>query len=162
MKKITLLMALLIVSLSLTFGQTVTDSISMKKVFGGYQFYKAEKRLNMNQLVNAMKSNSQAYSQIKAAQSTYTLSSIMGLTGGFMVGLPLGTALGGGEPNWTVAGIGAGLLLVVYVPITQKFNKQAKQAIDTYNGGLQARSFWNESELGFSMTGNGVGLSLRF
>lgn len=161
MKRIAIIMTLLTVSFTFTFGQTVTDSISMKKVFGGYLFYQGEKRLNMNQLVKAVKPNEQAYKQIKSAQSTNTFASIIGFAGGFMVGWPIGTSIGGGEPNWTMAGIGAGLM-VVSIPISQKFNKQAKQAVDIYNGGLLTSSFWNKSELRFSMTGNGVGLTLRF
>jgi|SRR3989339_464448 len=161
MKRIAIIMTLLTVSLTFTFGQTVTDSISVKNVFGGYQFYQGEKRLNMHQLVNAMKPNEQAYNQIKTAKSTYALASIVGFAGGFMVGWTIGTAIGGGEPNWSMAGIGAGLI-VVSIPISQKFNKQAKQAVDTYNSGLQTSSFWDKSELRFSMTGNGVGLTLRF
>jgi hypothetical protein len=108
----------------------------MKKGFGGYQFYKVEKRLNMNQLVYAMKSNEQAFSQIKKAQSNYTLASIVGFIGGFMVGWPIGTAIGGGQPNWTMAGIGAGLF-IVSIPINQKSNNQAKHAVGIYNSGLQ-------------------------
>ena len=161
MKRIAIILSLLTGCLSFAYGQTVTDSISMKKVFGGYQFYQAEKRLNVNQLVDAVKANEQAYSQIQSAKSTYTFASIIGFAGGFMVGWPIGTALGGGEPNWTMAGIGAGLI-VVSIPISQKFNKQARQAVDTYNGGLQTSSFWNERELRFCMTGNGVGLTFRF
>lgn len=161
MKRIAIIVTFLTVSLTFTYGQTVSDSISMKKAFGGYQFYQGEKRLNMNQLVNAMKPNEQAYNHIKSAQSTYTFASIIGFAGGFMVGWPIGTAIGGGKPDWTMAGIGAGLI-VVSIPISQKFNKQAKQAVDTYNGGLQTNSFWNKNELRFFMTGNGVGLTLRF
>ncbi len=161
MKRIAIIMTLLMVGLTFTFGQTVTDSISMKKAFGGYKFYQGEKRLNMNQLVNAIKPNEQAYNQIKTAQSSYALASIIGFAGGFMVGWPIGTAIGGGEPNWIMAGIGAGLI-VVSIPISQKFNRQAKQAVDTYNGGLQTSSFWDKRELRFSMTGNGIGFTLRF
>jgi len=115
----------------------------------------------MNQLVNTMKPNDQAYQQIKSAQSSYTLATIIGGVGGFMVGWPIGTALGGGEPNWTMAGIGAGLI-VVSIPITQSFNKKAKQAVETYNGGLRTSSFWDKNELKLSMTGNGIGLTLNF
>lgn len=160
MRKISIL-TLLAVSVSFTFGQTASDSISMKKVFGGYQFYLGEQRLNVNQLVNTIKPNNQAYQQIKSAQSTYTLATIIGSVGGFMVGWPIGTALGGGEPNWTMAGIGAGLI-VVSIPITQSFNRKAKQAVETYNGGLQTSSFWEKNELKFSLTGNGIGLILNF
>jgi len=161
MRKIAIILTLLAVSMSFTFGQTASDSISMKKVFGGYQFYQGEKRLNMNQLVSMMKPNNQAYQQIKSAQSIYTLSTIIGGVGGFMVGWPIGTALGGGEPNWTMAGIGAGLI-VVSIPISQSFNKKAKQAVETYNSGLQTNSFWDKNELKLSLTGNGLGLTLNF
>ena len=161
MKRIAVTMTLLAISLSFTFGQTIADSISMKKMFGGYQFYQGEKRMNMNQLVNTMQPNEQAYKQIKSAQSTYALATVIGMAGGFMVGWPLGTAMGGGEPNWTMAGIGAGLI-IVSIPVSQKFNKQAKQAVKTYNGGLHTTSFLNKSELRLAMTGNGVGIELRF
>ena len=161
MKKISLILTLLTICLSFTFGQTSSDSITMKKVFGGYQFYHADKRLNMSKLVKIMQPNEQAYKEIKAAQSTYTIAAIIGGAGGFMVGWPIGTALGGGEANWTMAGIGAGLI-VVSIPISQKFNKQAKRSVDTFNGGLKTSSFWDKNELRFSMTENGVGLTLRF
>ena len=154
-------MSLLTACFTLTFGQTASDSISMKKVFGGYQFYQGEKKLTVNQLVTAMKPNEQAYNQIKSAQSTYTMAMIFSYAGGFMVGWPIGTAIGGGEPNWAIAGIGAGLI-VIAIPISQSFNKKSKQAVETYNGGLHASSFWDKNELRFSMTGNSLGLSLRF
>jgi len=48
----------------------------------------------MIQLVNTMKINEQAYMQIKSAQSTYTMAMILSYAGGFMVGWPLGTAIG--------------------------------------------------------------------
>ena len=161
MKRITILIFLLAIVCSFTYGQASTDSISMRKVFGGYLFYQGDNRLNMNQLVNTMKPNEQAYRQIKSAQSTNTLATIIGSVGGFMVGWPIGTAIGGGEPNWTLAGIGAGLI-VVSIPITQSFNKRAKQAVDTFNGGLQTSSIRERCELKFSMTGNGIGLTLNF
>jgi hypothetical protein len=161
MRKMVLILCLLTTSISFTLAQHVNDAIVMKRVFGGYQFYQGTNRLNMNQLVNAMKPNEQAYLQIKSAKSTYTLAAIVGATGGFLVGWPLGTALGGGEPNWVMAGIGVGLI-GVSIPITQNFNKKAKQAVDTFNSGLQANSFWDDTEIKLAMTGNGIGLVFRF
>jgi hypothetical protein len=161
MKIIAIIFSLLTVTFAYTFGQTSTDSISMKKVFGGYQFYQGEKRLNMNELVKVMKPNEQAYKKIKSAQSTNTFSSFFGLVGGFMVGWPLGTAIGGGEPNWKMAGIGAGII-VISIPISQRFNKKVKQAVDIYNVELKTSSFWDKSELKFSMNRNGLELTLRF
>ncbi len=108
-----------------------------------------------------MKLDEQAYKQIKSAQSTFTMAMILSYAGGFMVGWPIGTAIAGGEPNWALAGIGAGLI-VVTIPLIQKFNIQAKQAVDTYNAGLQTSSFWEKSESKFSISGNGIGLTVKF
>ena len=47
-----------------------TDSILVKKVFGGYQFYQEGKKLTMKQLVNTLKPNEKACQMIKSAQST--------------------------------------------------------------------------------------------
>jgi hypothetical protein len=161
MKRIVIIMALLIVSLTFTFGQTVSDSISMKKVFGGYQFYQGGKMLNMNKLVTAMKPNEEAYKQIKSAQSNYTVAMVCSYAGGFMIGWPVGTALGGGEPNWLLAGVGAGLI-VATIPILKGYNNKARLAVDTYNGGLLSSSNWDKRELNLSMTASGIGFSLRF
>ena len=161
MKRITTIISLLTIAFSLTFGQASTDSISMKKVFGGYQFYQGDKILNMSQLVKTIEPNEQAYKQIKSARSTYTMAMILSYAGGFMIGWPIGTALGGGEPNWTMAGIGAGLVAVT-IPISQNFNKKAKLAVDTYNDKLQTSSSRDNSELNLSFTGNGIGLTLKF
>lgn len=161
MKRITLLFTLLTIGLALTFGQAPSDTIIAKKVFGGYQFSQGEKTLTMNQLVSTMETNEQAYKQIKAAKSSYSMAMVFSYAGGFMVGWPIGTAIGGGEPNWALAGIGAGLIMIT-IPINQSFNKKAKLAIDTYNEGLQTSSFWDKSELKLSVTGNGMGLTLNF
>lgn len=77
------------------------------------------------------------------------------------VGWSIGTVIGGGEPNWTMAGIGAGLI-VVAILISQSFNKKVKHAVETYKGGLQTSSFWDKNELKLILTGNGIGLTLIF
>jgi hypothetical protein len=161
MKKIAITMALLIAGMTSTFAQVDSDSISMKKVFGGYQFYQGEQRLNMRQLVNTMKPDPLAYDQIRSAKSSYNLAMVFSYAGGFMIGWPLGTAIAGGDPEWVLAGIGAGLIAIT-IPISRSFNKKAQKAVDTFNEGLAAMSFWKRSELSVSTTGNGVGLVLRF
>ncbi|MEE4198774.1 MAG: hypothetical protein V2I54_14135 [Bacteroidales bacterium] len=161
MQKPTVLLTLLLVSLTFAFGQTATDPITMKKVFGGYQYYQGEKLLTMNQLIKTVKPNEKAYKQIKSAQSTYTAGMIFSYAGGFMIGWPLGTALAGGEPNWTIAGIGAGLL-VLTIPITKSYHKKTTKAVDIYNSGLTKSSFRENKTLRLSMTGYGIGLTLHF
>jgi hypothetical protein len=160
MKKINIILIILISSFNFAMGQT-NDSITMKKVVGGYHFFLGEERLTVNQLVKAMKTNNEAYSLVKSAQSNNTIASVIGGVGGFMVGWTLGTALGGGEPNWAVAGVGAGLI-VVSIPISHSFNKKVKKAVETYNRGFQTSSFWDDNKLNLSLKGNGIGLRLSF
>ncbi len=161
MKKIFLIVTVLTLCMTFSYGQTASDSILMKKVFGGYQFIQGEQKLTIKKLGEALQSNQLAYEQFKSAKSNYTLATVIGTAGGFMVGWPLGTAIAGGEPNWTLAGIGAGLI-VVSIPISSGFNKKAKQAVDLYNVGLYGTSFWERTESRFTVTSNGIGLTLNF
>ncbi len=161
MKKIAIILTVLAVSMPFTFGQTASDSISIKKVFGGCRFYQGEQRLIINQVVNLMTQSKQAYKQITSAQSYRAIAAVLGCTGGFMVFAYLKPAMYGEEPHWAMAGVGAGLL-VVAIPISQRYYKKAKQAVETYNGGLQTSSFWDKNELKLTLTGNGIGLTLNF
>jgi hypothetical protein len=160
-RRIYLVVVLLLSSFLLCLGQNPQDSITMKKVFGGYQFFQGEKILNMSKLVNAMKPNEQAYKEIKSARTTYVFANIVGGIGGALVGWPVGAAVGGGEPNWTLAAIGAGVI-IVSIPISIKFNKQAKIAVNTFNSDYRSTTFRDKSELRFSLSGSGIGLALSF
>ena len=161
MKKISIISILVVLCSILTFAQNPADSIVLEKVGGGYKITQGGKRLNMNTLVATMQTNQQAHSEIMAAKSTYSLGMVVGLVGGGLVGYPLGTAAGGGEPNWAVAGVGA-VLLVALIPVTIKMNKQVKKAVDTFNNGLNTSSNWDKRELQFGTTKNGIGLTLKF
>lgn len=144
-------------------AQQGADTIAIEKKFGGYRFSKDGKSLTLNQLSNALESNPEAYQEIQAAKSSYTAAIVISYAGGFLVGWPIGTALGGGEPNWTLAGIGAGLI-AVSIPISQGFNKRAKQAVDTFNGGQLPTDSMEKKpgKLNVSLNGNGAGLIFRF
>ena len=136
--------------------------IEMKKVFGGYKYTQNGNLMSMRDLVNTMESNKQAFDLIKKAQSNNTLASIIGFAGGGLIGWPIGTAVGGGDPNWTLAGIGAGLV-AVGIPISSSANKKAKQAVELYNSSLGSTSFYEtKPELKVIANGNGIGLSMNF
>ena len=161
MKKIGALLFFVLIGAATSFAQTDTDSIYLKKVFGSYQFYFHNQKLSLSQIKNVMSSNELAYEQIKAAQSTNAIGMVFAYAGGFLVGWPLGTALGGGEPNWAAAGAGVALIAVT-IGVNKSYNIKAKRAVDTYNNGLGATSFWDRSELRVGLTANGGGLIFRF
>lgn len=140
-------------------AQTPSDSIFIQKNFFGYKFYQKDTRLNFNQLPYIMEGDQEAYRLIKKASSTNTISAIISGTGGFLVGWQLVTALVGGDPNWTLAGVGAGLI-VISIPISAKSYRQSLQAVNTYNSELAANSY--KPKLFLGTTNHGIGLQLNF
>jgi hypothetical protein len=160
MKTVILLSTLLLVIHSQSFAQAKDKSMTMKNGFFGWQFYQNDQKLKMPEVVKMMESNPQASTYIKSARTNNTWSSVIGTIGGFMVGYPLGQAAGGGTANWTLAGIGGGLI-VAAIPFSIKANKQAKNAVAAYNEGLKSTSL-RKTEFEFGFTDNGVGLTVHF
>lgn len=156
MRKIILTLIIVVVSTA-----SYSQKINMEKTFGGYKFTQNGKNLGLSELVNTMKNDEQSYSLAKSAKSNYVLSQIIGGAGGFMVGWPLGTAIAGGEPNWTIAGIGAGLI-IVSIPITSSANKKMKKAVNRYNSSITSTSYTFRPSYCIVSNGKGIGLSITF
>lgn len=158
MKQTTLILLLVLTTCTLCKAQ----EIEMEKAFGGWKYSQEGRQLSMNELVNTMKSNQEAYDLIKKAKSNTTLASVFGGLGGALVGWPLGTALGGGDPNWVLAGVGAGLI-VIGIPISVGANKKAKEAVGLYNASLNETSFYrHKPEFKINVKGTGLGVSMVF
>ena len=98
------------------------------------RFYIDDQKSTLRDFVNVMESNPEAYELALKAKSGYGAGSAISFIGGFLIGWPLGTALGGGDPNWGLAAAGAGVL-VVAIPIMSSANKKLTQAMDIYNNG---------------------------
>ena len=138
------------------------QKIEMEKVFGGYKYTQNGNQMTMKDLVKTMESNQEAFDLIKKAQSNNTLASIIGFAGGGLIGWPIGTAIGGGDANWTLAGIGAGLV-AIGIPISSSANKKAKQAVKLYNTSLNSTSSYEfKPEFKVIINGNEIGLSMNF
>lgn len=161
MKKIIVLLLLSITFCTMTYGQISSDLIIVKKQFGSFVFYKDSDKLTLSQLSKIIKTNEEASKIAKQANTTQVFAVLTGVAGGAMLGYPIGAAMAGKKPNYIIAGVGAGLI-VVSVPLSFKANRQYKKATDEYNKGLDAASFWDKTELKLSMTENGFGLTLKF
>jgi hypothetical protein len=160
MKTVIILSALLLVLHSQSIAQKTDNSITMKSGFFGWQFYQNDQKLKLPEVAMMMESNPQASTYIKSARTNNTWASIISTIGGFMVGYPIGQSAGGGNANWTMAGIGGGLI-VAAIPISIKANKEAKNAIAAYNQGLKSTSL-RKTEFDFGFTDNGIGLTVHF
>jgi len=159
MKRIILIWIFLITAFG-SFGQSKPDSIEIKKTFLGTVFRQNDKNLTPKQLLDITQSNSEAFKEMKIAKSNYDVGYVFGLAGGFLVGWPIGTAIAGGEPNWTLAGIGAGLI-VISIPFSTAYNKHAKNAVNFYNNAWKLTGS-NNVDFKIGLTYNGIGVRVTF
>jgi hypothetical protein len=116
--------------------------------------------LTTRDLMEITKPNAAAYKEMRIARSHKNFASLMQFSGGFLVGIPLGSALSGGEPNWPIAAIGAGVI-IVSIPFSVAYTKRATKAVRIYNEGLKSTG-QNSLDFNIGFTQNGLGLQLRF
>jgi hypothetical protein len=159
-KKLLLSILGLILCLSI-FAQNQTDSIKIFKVFGGYRFESKGNVLTYGNMLDMMKDNPEAYQFMSKAKSTAGFANVLGFAGSFMIGWPIGTALGGGKPNWILAGVGCGLLIIA-IPISSSANNNALIAIKKYNSSINGLSYQNQYDLKLGLCPNGLSLKLMF
>lgn len=155
MRRLTMLFAILCAA---TFAHA--QKIESKKMFGGYKYTQNGKTLTMGNLVSTMKTNPEAYRLIKKANTNQIVATIIGAAGGGLTGWPLGAAVGGGDPNWALAGIGAGLV-AVSIPFATTSNKKAREAVEVYNSSLSS-SYKFSPEFKISSNRDGIGFAIVF
>ena len=103
------------------------------------RFFINNERSNLNDFVDAMQSNEEAYKLALKGKSGYSTGNVLGFIGGFMIGWPIGAAIGGGDPNWAIAGGGAAVL-VIAIPVMSSASKKLKEAVDIYEGTSNAQA----------------------
>lgn len=158
MKRMVLILLVILTAILSCNGQ----KIEMEEYITGYKFYQNDKYLTTNDLVSIMESNSEAYQLIKSAQSNKIFSQLLGGVGGFLIGWPVGSAIAGDEPNWTMAIVGAGLVFISF-PFSAKSNRKTKNAVDIYNAEfLSSLRYEFKPQFRLAIIGNGIGLSMRF
>lgn len=150
-----------IVILLVTAVQVNAQKIEMNKVRGGFTFTQDGKNLSLDEVQEIMKSNQEAYDMMQSAKSNKTWGMVLGTAGGALVGFPIGTAIGGGDPEWALAGAGA-VLIVAAIPIVKGYNKKTTKAVELYNAGLSSTSYRFEPTFNLNLKGNGIGISMSF
>lgn len=154
-----ILITVFLMSLTQLFAQTQPDSIEVKKGFWGVTFKQDGKILTTRQLLDLTQSNTEAFKEMNIAKNNFTAGSVFGFAGGFMVGYPLGASVGGGKPNWVMAGIGA-CLICVSIPFSTAYSKHARNAVRIYNSGKPLSM--NKIDLKLNLTYNGIGVKINF
>lgn len=144
--------------IALCFSQiSLAQEITAYKTFGGVRFQIDTVTLGLNQVLEIVKENPQAYTELKRAKSNYNTAGVLGFAGGILIIVPIGTAIAGGSPEWGLAAGGAALILAS-LPFTTAFRGHTMQALDLYNGKFKTSRI--KPELRFY--GTGARLTVRF
>ncbi|MBK6755307.1 MAG: hypothetical protein IPG69_17405 [Flavobacteriales bacterium] len=137
-------------------GQSVADTI----VIDGNKFLMHGTVLKPRQLLDVMSNDAAAYDHMRLAKRSNDYATAFGCVGGFLVGWPLGAAVAGGDPQWIMAGIGAGLI-VVGITLNSSYKRHAATAVGTYNARLRD-ILHGESRLIIGPSSSGLGFALQF
>jgi len=140
-------------------GQTLADTIQIKRGYG-VSFYQKNRKLSPKALLGITYSNLEAYKEMQIAKRNSDASGVISFIGGFLIGWPIGTALSGGEPEWKLAGIGAALIAIT-IPMTTAYRKHTIKAVHIYNDGLKEIGY-NQTELKLNLVSNGIGIKMTF
>jgi len=137
------------------------DTIQILKVSNRYKYMYHGEELSMEKFGVIIQDNARAMEEFKKGKGTAGFVSVLGYAGGFLIGYPVGTAIGGGKPVWAMAAVGCGLI-VIAIPIAGSINHNVLKAAQAYNQGTPTSCVDSRYDIRFGMTQSGLGLSIRF
>jgi hypothetical protein len=143
------------------FTQLSAQNESDIRLGKGGKLYQGSTVLKPKDVLRIMESVPEAQAAFKKAKSNYDAASVLGFMGGALIGWPLGTALGGGDPQWGLAAGGVAFILAA-LPLNSGFKKNANIAIDLYNKEGATTAQHLQPKLYFGIQATGVGMSLKF
>lgn len=134
------------------------QEITIFKTFGGLRFERDSLILSPKQVQYILEVNPAALAEFKKARKNSGVASVLGFAGGLLIGIPVGTVLVGGDPEWGLAA-GGTALIIASIPFNRAFKRHAQNAIDIYNQQKTSRLL-ERTELFWA--GTGLGLRLHF
>lgn len=161
--KSTLIIIFILFYSSTIFAQS---EMSIKPDFwSGKAIYQNGKKLSINKAMEIAKNNSEVIKNLKSAKTNRTIGGIIAYPGAIAFGYTLGLSLNQHEnapdPNWTVGGIGAGMMIGGMI-LQGNSNKKLKEAVRLYNSTLNSSSNTLKPELNIIYSENGLGISVSF
>lgn len=135
---------------------TQAQDILMYKTFGGVRFERDSMVISPRQVQSILQEDAPAYEKFRKARANSSVSALLGFAGGVLIGIPVGTAIIGGDPEWGFALGGAGLI-GLSIPFNRVFQRNAQDALDIYNQKKSSRRnfspelYWSGSQLGLRL-----------
>ena len=137
------------------------DRILIIPSAGGVRFEQNGIPQSTKSLLSIMESNPEAHEYMTKAHANNSLGNVLSYAGGAFIGYPIGTYLGGGEPNWVLAGVGAGILLIAF-PVMSSAKENAIKAVEIYNSGLLSYRGKYPVNYKIGFTSSGFGFQMTF
>lgn len=145
-------------------AQQRVDTIAIRQRLG-VAFEMNGRTKTPRQLLSHTKPYEEAYAEMLKAKTNHDMATTLWVAGGILIAWPIGTELdwpigtsiGGEDPNWALAGIGAGVWLMT-IPFSSAYGKHAKRAVRIYNSEQKANS---KDDIGMDLGWSAQGLTLR-
>lgn len=148
---------------SSNYAQDSTKStITIKKSAFGRKYIHQDKKLKLKELKTLLTQEPATEQELSTAQKYYRPAMIFSTVGGFCIGWPIGSALGGTEdPAWELAIAGGGITIVALI-LGGKADKHFENAVHIYN--KQIENHTKKSNISFKLycSLKRIGLSLSF
>lgn len=132
------------------------QDIVMYKTFGGVRFERDSVVISPRQIQSILWEDALASEKFRKARTNSAVSAVLGFAGGVLIGIPVGTAIIGGDPEWGLA-LGGAALIGVSIPFNRVFQRNAQEALDIYNQKKSSRRnfspelFWSGSQVGLRL-----------
>lgn len=157
MKK-NLLLFLFVTAVSTLSAQTTNNTISIVKRSNGQVAYmKGGIPLMSMQLKDVMYDYPEARNYMQKAKANQIIGIVFAATGGYLIGYPIGTAIGGGDADWSIAAIGAGVVAIAFA-FDRGSKLNIRDAVEAYNKAVKEKN----ARLSFGFTPSGIGLQIQF
>ena len=143
-------------------NDTKLDSLKIRKSTFGYRYYSNNTEIYQYQFRDIIKNDEDAFKLFRKGDNLNILSTAFGLGGGFGIGWLIGGMLAGGEPNWIMGGVGAGLLLFT-TPLSRSAQNNLNKSVKVYNRNLSNQSgLLQKSDLSLTFNRQEIGFKLTF
>ena len=164
MKNFVFVFILILSATQLAHAQYNKDKIEVQQGFGGNKYSVDGKGISMKQMKTLMQYDEIAYAQFKSGRAYSTAATVLGATGGVLIGINVGIALANGSNGgvlWGMAIVGGALVLIT-IPISITGTKRINNAIEIYNANLTLQSYQKpKPEFRIGFTGSGIGLIIK-
>ena len=135
------------------------DKIEIVKKPLGTVFQLNGKNLSVKEITEITSSNAISQEEMRIAKKNHNVMSFFSMVGGALIGFPIGTMIGGGEPKWELAAVGAGFV-IIGIPFQIGYSKHTKKAINEFYSINHIPT--KKNEIKFALINNGLYFNYNF